>query len=96
MWQCLQISHIPCHKHIEHERLTDACTVCGDVYNINAKIINHVFKHLAAVAFDLYLVRTMSSGRATILKHMTAENVHALHWMWQRLQLSQILQHNHM
>ena len=31
--------------------------------------------------FGLCLVCIMPSGRATILKHMTAAHVHALHWM---------------
>ena len=45
MWQRLQLSHIPRHKHIEHDRLTDACTGCGDAYNSKVHIVHHVCKH---------------------------------------------------
>ena len=43
--------------------------------------------NIMQIGSGLYLVWRMPSGRATILEHMTATHVHALHWMCQRLQL---------
>ena len=45
MWLSLQVSHIPLHKLIEHERLTDPCMECGYVYNTKANIVYHMCKH---------------------------------------------------
>ena len=81
---------------MEHDRLTDGCIGCGDAYNTKAYIKYHVYKHHAALAFDLCLVWLVLSGQATILEHTTTAHVHALCWMWQHVQLSQIPRHTHM
>ena len=47
MWQGHQQSQIPRHKHMEHDRVIDACTGCGDVYNTKAHIVHHVYTHHA-------------------------------------------------
>ena len=52
--------------------------------------------NIMQIVLSLCLVWLMSSGRTTILEHMTAAHVHALQWMWQRLQLSNIPCHKHM
>ena len=52
--------------------------------------------NIMQIVLSLCLVWLMSSGRTTILEHMTAAHVHALQWMWQRLQLSNIPRHKHM
>ena len=91
MWQRLQLSQILCLEHMEHDRLTDTCTGCGDVFNTKDDILHHACTHHVSCFFYMFLVWLMPSGRATILEPMTAAHVHALHWMWQCLILSHIL-----
>ena len=52
--------------------------------------------NIMQIVLGLCLVWLMSSGRTTILAHMTATHVHALQWVWQGLQLSHIPCHKHM
>ena len=62
MWQRLQrlqLSQILCHKHMEHDTLTDVCTGCEDVCKTKAFIEPHACKHHAGLAFDLCLVWLM-------------------------------------
>ena len=41
MWQGHQQSKFSCHNHMEHDRLKDVCTGCGDVYNTMDHIVHH-------------------------------------------------------
>ena len=53
MWQRLQLSNIPHHKHMEYVRLKDTCTVCWNVYNTQDNILHHMCKHNVTVVFNL-------------------------------------------
>ena len=53
MWQRLQLSNIPCHKHMEYDRLEDTCTGCGNVYNTEKDILHHMCKHYVTVVLNL-------------------------------------------
>ena len=59
VWQRLQLSKIPRHIYMEHDRLKDVCTWCRYVYNTKDYIEHHVYKHHASFAVDLCLVWLM-------------------------------------
>ena len=60
----------------------------GEMYTAPRLTLYIMHVNIMQIGFGLFLVWLMPSDRATILEHMTAAHVHALHWMWQRLQPS--------
>ena len=62
----------------------------GEMYTAPRLTLYIMRVNIMQIGFGLCLVWSMPTmpTMPTILEHMTAEHVHALHWMWQRLQPS--------
>ena len=71
MCQKFYLSKIPHHKHIEHDRLKDTCTGCGNVYNTEDDMLHHMCKHHMTPVFSLCLV-------------WIATSIRIIHGVWRR------------